>query len=351
MDNININSNGTVTIDPNEFGWFDFSNKLGNVLTELKWKNVCQDFFEKNNLDIGKEPIYKELCYLYSERIIPTLTKRNGAKSYFQYEKDFFENNKDGCLRVSLMYTMLLFGSGDCQDKYIVSFDRKSNVVNFIDKEDLLICSFFNIPLECSVYLINKKDHVDKTLDNKYLETVFPTNNFNLGSKVGDFYEKMSKKKKTNQKKYDKHTNELIDKPTFHYKKHIIESKKEYCKYVDDIDGPGDYDDGHNCFGDCGQKDLGFEEYNKTFNRRIWDFEKFALNLEQLDENKFQYTQQNQQFQHASFTYAVRATARSYKKEYTGATYVDKVTLKIGNNKDSVDHIIIKSKYYGIDCL
>jgi hypothetical protein len=140
-----------------------------------------QFWFKIKNKHFPKEPkqeFNQKFCLEMSKLFIPKVARTTNG-FIFTYDEDekgtspfqFFELNKEACLRVVAMYTYALFGSNHGDD-FIAEYNPETQLVKQCPLKWLLICAFYELPCNGSYFHLhysNEKDiriHFNETMQN-----------------------------------------------------------------------------------------------------------------------------------------------------------------------------------------
>lgn len=89
----------------------------------------------------------KKYCLDFNTKYIPEvyLISSNRRHGFMFRDKTFFLNNKEACMRVAAMYTMILFQQSIASSTYIAQYNPETKEVLACDIKQLLSRAFFNI--------------------------------------------------------------------------------------------------------------------------------------------------------------------------------------------------------------
>jgi len=360
---------------PDEMGELRTLSKGLNVsikkYSNRYWYKIYKQLFPEDVNYISHYD-YRSCCMHWAESIIPILIERKGCDTVFRYDKKFFRQYKQQCLKVVAVYTLILFGANEKNKYHIVEYNPHKGVGEYVGINKMLLSAFYNLPCDSSFFHLSKLcfdfgeksdfkeekiSSFKKSVDRTFMEWRFgKTVGMNFMNKVRGFcvcdeIHHFEKCKCDTDEIYKEDINKMLQSGTFYNTMKQV----KMTQYL-----PGSCNE--NCLVGCSKKswsdldmDPDYVGVKRTFNNLIFDFANYDLEMAEIDgEYLFKIGGiKRGDFHHAAVSYNYYIGHRD-KKEidkvyYEGANYLDEIWVKVKEKKGL--GVEVTSSFVGIEGL
>lgn len=332
------------------------TNKNLKKMRSSMWKPYIMNVFEVNDDNADYYDLSDELFNP------PEYLGRKGATSRYKVKRTDWAEHRERFLKCIAMYTLSIFAQSDKNQHYMKHFYNGKAIM--FNRDMLIKYCFYGIPMVGNIYGVKSDKIHEKLITDMYGELANIESSVELGPyttgtldrwdyPIGDLY---YNEKKCDEKSHKNISKKLLKYPA-HY--HAATQKKEGFEVCIDATNAESDDEmldctAHHCFGDCGvDRNDEYDEVNKMIvNNRIFDFDKFILNVQKTSKGTYTVSFDDksiQEFHHASYSDNVKAISFVNTIKLGHASYVDSLKIKVTEKSD--EYIYLSSTYYGVDVL